>query len=142
MCLHGLPTSIVSDRDVKFVSYFWKTLWKLFGTQLKFSSAFHPQTDGQTEVTNRSLGNLLRSLVGDKLGNRDLILPAAEFTYNSSVNRTTGKSPFETVQGFNHNQPIDLVPLPSTARSSESAESLAHRLHELHVEIRRKIELK
>ena len=139
--LHGLPTSIVSDRDVKFVSYFWKTLWKLFGTQLKFSSAFHPQMDGQTEVTNRSLGNLLRSLVGDKLGNWDLILPTAEFAYNSSVNRTTGKSPFEIVQGFNPNQPIDLVPLPLTARSSESTESLAHRLHELHAEIKRKIEL-
>ena len=141
MRLHGLPTSIVSDRDVKFVSYFWKTLWKFFGTQLKFSSAFHPQTDGQTEVTNRSLGSLLRSLVGDKLRNWDLILPTAEFAYNSFVNRTTGKSPFETVQGFNPNQPIDLVPLPLTVQSSESAESLAHCLHELHAEIKRKIEL-
>lgn len=94
---HGLPTSIVSDRDTKFVSYFWKTLWKLFDTNVKFLSAFHPQTDGQTQVTNRSLGNLLRRLVGGKLGNWDLLLPTAEFAYNNSVNRSTGKSPFEIV---------------------------------------------
>ena len=66
--LHGLPSTTVSDRDVKFISYFLKTVWRLFGNTLKFSSAFHHQTDGQTEVVNRILGNMLRCLVGVKQG--------------------------------------------------------------------------
>ena len=61
--LHGLPLSIVSYKDTKFMGNFWRTLWKRPGTKMSFSLAYHPQTDGQTEVVNMSLGNLLRSLV-------------------------------------------------------------------------------
>jgi len=86
--LHGIPKTMVSDRDVKFVSYFWKTLWHKMDTKLKFSSAFHPQTDSQTEVIQRTLGNLFRCLIGENLKTWDLILPMTEFAYNGSVNRT------------------------------------------------------
>nr|GEW75182.1 RNA-directed DNA polymerase [Tanacetum cinerariifolium] len=67
--LHGVPKTLTSDRDVKFVSHFWRTLWTRLGSKLQFSSFHHPQTDGKTEVVNRSLGNILRSLIGDNAKN-------------------------------------------------------------------------
>jgi hypothetical protein len=73
--LHDLPKSILSDRDTKFVGHFWRTLWKKLWTNLYFSSAYHPQTDGQTEVVNRNLGDLLWSLVAKHHNQWDQILP-------------------------------------------------------------------
>jgi hypothetical protein len=65
---HGLPRRIVSDRDMEFIGHFWRTLWKKLGTNLMFSSSYHPQTDGKMEVVKRSLGDLLRSLVTEHHG--------------------------------------------------------------------------
>lgn len=82
------------------------------GTKLQFSSAYHPQTDGQTEVVNRSLGSLLQSLIGDHPKQWDLVLPQGEFAFNRSQNRTTGKCSFEIVFGRKPATSLDLVPLP------------------------------
>jgi hypothetical protein len=75
--LHGLPRSIVLDRDTKFVGHFWRTLWKRLGTKLSFISTYHPQIDGKTEVVNKSLGNLLRSLVSEQVCQWDQIIAQA-----------------------------------------------------------------
>jgi len=84
MRLHGIHQSIVFDRDTKLLSHFWVTLWKKVGTKLKYSMTCHPQTDGQTEVTNQTLGTLLRALIKLKSKAWDLLLPHAEFAYNKA----------------------------------------------------------
>ena len=104
----------------------------MFGTTLKFSSVFHPQTDGQTEVVNRSLGDMLRCLVRVKQGVWDLILSTAEFVYNNSVNRSTVKSPFQIVNGYSPCTLIYLVPLLPHIRVSEPAENFSKHIHDLH----------
>ncbi|GJS25029.1 RNA-directed DNA polymerase [Tanacetum coccineum] len=128
--LRGVPKTITSDSDVKFVSHFWRTLWRKMRTQLQFSSSHHPQTDGKTEVVNRSLGNLLRSLVEENLRQWDLVLPQAEFAYNRSHSRTTRKTPFEFVNGVNPITPLDLTPLTTHKHVSSSGEDYAQQIQQ------------
>ncbi|KAL6519096.1 hypothetical protein OROGR_018416 [Orobanche gracilis] len=130
--LHGLPASIVSSRDTRFLSHFWRSLWCLVNTQLNFSTAYHPQTNGQTEVVNRSLGNLLRNLVGDHLKSWDAKLPQAEFAHNHATNRSTGFSPFHIVYGLSPRGPLDLLALPSKVRAHATAEDFVAQLQQVH----------
>jgi hypothetical protein len=137
--LHGFLRSIVSDRDMKFIGHFWRTLWKKLGTNLVFSSAYHPQTDGQTEVVNKSLGDLLRSLVMEHHGSWDNILPQVEFAYNDSVNRSTGKSPFQVVYGMQPRGVSELRDSEQIATSGASAEEFAEAMKELHGKVKQRL---
>jgi len=104
--LHGVPSSIVSDRDPCFTSRFWQTLQEAFGTKLTMSSAYHPQTDGQSERTIQSLEDLLRTCILDHLGAWDEVLPLIEFTYNNSFHASIGMAPYEALYGRRCGTPL------------------------------------
>lgn len=107
--LHGLPDSIVSDRDSKFTSAFWKRLMELSGIHLKMSSSRHPQTDGASEIMNRMIENYLRCYCSYHQNDWDELLPAAEFAYNSAVTEDLGMSPFELDLGWIPKSPLDFI---------------------------------
>ncbi|GJR12643.1 putative nucleotidyltransferase, ribonuclease H [Tanacetum coccineum] len=104
--LHGTPTSIVSDRDPKFTSRFWKGLQKAWGTRLKFSTAFHPQTDGQSERTIQTLEDMLRACALEWTGSWDEYLCLVEFAYNNSWHASIKAAPFELLYGRKCRAPI------------------------------------
>ncbi|XP_057459254.1 uncharacterized protein LOC130749915 [Actinidia eriantha] len=97
--LHGVPVSIISDRDPRFVSRFWQSLQAAMGTQLLLSTAFHPQTDGQSERTIQTLEDMLRACVVDFRGNWEDHLPLVEFAYNNSYQASIQMAPFEALYG-------------------------------------------
>ena len=103
---HGVPKRIVSDRGSVFTSEFWKQLQKALGTQLDFSTAYHPQTDGQTERTNQILEDMLRACALDFGGSWDEHLPLAEFSYNNSYQSSLKAAPFEVLYGRKCRSPI------------------------------------
>ncbi|KAK1664842.1 hypothetical protein QYE76_053001 [Lolium multiflorum] len=140
--LHGVPKTIVSDRDVKFMSYFWKTLWRKLGTKLLFSTTCHPQTDGQTEVVNRTLSQVLRSMIKKNLKEWEECLPHVEFAYNRAVHSTTELCPFEVVYGFKPITPLDLLPLPIHERVNMEASKRADFVKKIHVKTKELIEKK
>ncbi|KAL5831658.1 hypothetical protein ACOSQ4_017012 [Xanthoceras sorbifolium] len=104
--LHGTPVSIVSDRDPRFTSRFWPSLQKALGTRLNFSTAFHPQTDGQSERTIQVLEDMLRACVMEFKGSWDTHLPLMEFAYNNSYQSSIGMAPYEALYGRKCRTPV------------------------------------
>ncbi|KAI3698179.1 hypothetical protein L6452_31291 [Arctium lappa] len=103
---HGVPLSIVLDCDSRFTSHFWDGLQKEFGTHVKLSTTYHPQTDGQSERTIQTLEDMLRSCVIDFGGSWDSHLPLVEFAYNNSYHSSIGMAPFEALYGRKCRTPV------------------------------------
>ena len=97
--LHGIPLSIVFDRDPRFTSRFWKELQSALGTQLNFSTAFHPQTNGQSERVIQVLEDVLWGCVLDFLGSWDRYISLMEFSYNNSYQSSIYMAPYEALYG-------------------------------------------
>jgi len=97
--LHGMPKKIISDRDPRFTSKFWKTLMEIINVELNMSTTDHPETDGQTERVNRTLGQMLRAYTSSNQQHWDDALAAAEFAYNNAIQSSTKMSPFKMIYG-------------------------------------------
>ena len=104
--LYGVPISIVSDQDPRSTSHFWKSLQKSLGTQLHFSTAFHPQTDGQSERTIQTLEDMMRACVLEFRGNWDEHIPLMEFAYNNSFHSSIGIAPYKALYGGKCRSPV------------------------------------
>ncbi|GJR55194.1 putative reverse transcriptase domain-containing protein [Tanacetum coccineum] len=103
---HGVSISIISDRDSRFTSRFWLSMQEALGTCLDMSTAYHPQTDGQSERTIRTLEDMLRACVLDFEGSWDVHLPLVEFSYNNSYHSIVRCAPFEALYGRKCRSPI------------------------------------
>jgi hypothetical protein len=126
---HGVPTSIISDRDPRFTSSFWTELWKRLGTKLAMSTSYHPQTDGQTERANRSIEDILRAYVSSRQNDWDQHLTAVEIAYNNSRQASTGFSPFFLNSGQHPAYPFSLaIPQTNNEPSNAAVETMLENL--------------
>ena len=103
---HGLSLSVTLDRDSRFISRFWKTLLESLGSNLQFSTAYHPHTNGQSERTIQTLEEMLRAFVLDFKVQWDEYLPLCEFAYNHSYHSIIDMAPFEALYGRRCKSPV------------------------------------
>nr|GEW57227.1 putative reverse transcriptase domain-containing protein [Tanacetum cinerariifolium] len=106
VCRHGVPVSIISNQDPRFASNFWRSLQVSLGTNLDMSTAYHPQTDGQSERTIQTLEDMLRACMIDFGSGWDKHLPLAEFSYNNSYHASIKATPFEALYGRKCRSPV------------------------------------
>ena len=132
--LHGVASSIVSDRDPRFTSAFWAEVHRLLGTKLMMSTSFHPQTDGVTERANRVINSILRAVIRPDQSDWCEKLPMVEFAINSAENKSTGHAPFELNYGYipTLRGLLDRVPTPFKPGVRHYAEKAQSRLLEAH----------
>lgn len=123
--LHGMPQDITSDRDPTFLSEVWRELFRVHGVDLRFSTAYHPQTDGQTEVTNKTLETYLRCMTADAPHTWSKWLPLAEWWYNTTFHSSIKCTPYEVVYG--QPPPVHLPYLPGESSSAVVDRSLQKR---------------
>lgn len=132
---HGVPSHVTSDRGSEFVSHFFRSLAKALDMTLHFTSGYHPEGDGQTERTNQTLEQYLRSYCNYQQDNWSDLLPLAEFAYNNAPSATTGLSPFFANKGYHPNLTIH----PERDLASAKAQEFAVDLEQLHVALRSEI---
>ncbi|KAD5961983.1 hypothetical protein E3N88_13456 [Mikania micrantha] len=130
---HGVPISIISDRDSRFTAHFWKSLHKALGTRLDMSTAYHPQTDGQSEQTIQTLEDMLRACVIDFGNSWATHLPLVEFSYNNSYHTSIGAAPFEALYGRKCRSPLCWA---EVGESQLTGPELVHETTEKIVQIR------
>jgi hypothetical protein len=131
--LHGLPRSITCDRDVRFTSKFWSSLLEILGVRINMSTAFHPQTDGQTERVNRTLEQILRTCVSYEQNDWDIHLPVVEFAYNNAKQVSTNMTPFFADLGQHPRLPDELLQVTHFDKKSnvETTTAFLQKMHDI-----------
>ncbi len=117
---YGCPKGVVSDRDTRITSKFWAKICTYSLIKRRLSTAFYPQTDGQTEILNRILGNYLRAYTSLEQMNWARLIPSAEFTYNNSRSSSTGLIPFRALYGYDPELRVDITSAEDSTSKGEA----------------------